>query len=285
MKAILYILLSICLFAGCTGKSSGPGAVTTLCIIGTAHDSSAYINPQAIYVALEQVRPDVILCELEREFFTDDFRYDLEKYPDLLSTNENISTYRYQQQNRTLLRPYEIEGRNEYYRTTDYFEKEQEMFSAMMQAYRDTTLTPASGDEWERFLKTVELFDVMARNSLREINTELYVRYSESKNLIVNETLTSVARRDFPEWLDAAVEHQAFWDRRNAAMAENILAWCSEFPGKTLVVLAGQQHKYQLENLIRQNGHNIVLKQYWEFGTAPDASALGMIGAFRTRND
>ena len=59
-------------------------------------------------VCLLRVQPDVVLMELDSTFFDKNFRFDLEKYPDLLSTNENIGAHRYQQERGVDLRPFEI---------------------------------------------------------------------------------------------------------------------------------------------------------------------------------
>jgi len=254
------------LLIGCTGKEvSVRQPVTTLCIIGTDHDSTMFVNPETMYQAIEKVSPDVILCELEAKFVKGN-TYNLDEFPDLLSTNENISTYRYQRQYNIDLRPYEIEGRNDYYRNSSYFEKQQALFSEIMNAYQGKLLTDKSYQEWDCFLKTTELLDVSHNHTLEDLNSELYVCYSEAKDMILYNTLISVAKRDFPERHEDAKEFKRFWDKRNMAMAENIMKWCREYQGKVIVVLTGQQHKSQLLNLIQpqKDKYNIDIKEFWE---------------------
>lgn len=239
---------------------------TVVCIIGTEHDSSEYVNPQILYQVLEKVKPDVILCELEQKIFTGN-TYNLADYPDLLLTNENISTYRYQQKYEIDLRPYEIEGRNDYYNKSSFFERQQHLFSEIMNAYKNDSLSIHSRDEWNRLLKTVPILDISRKHTLEMLNSELFVCYSEAKDMILYNTLISVCRRDFPQYLADANEFKAYWDKRNNAMTANILKWCDEYAGKVIVVLTGQQHKSQLLNNIHAqlDKYDLEIKEFWEF--------------------
>jgi len=266
MRGLLTILL-FSLLIGCTNKDVDlAGSPTQLCIIGTMHDSTALINPRSIYDAIESVRPDVVLCELEAKYFTGN-TYNLAEYPDLLSTNENISTYRYQQKHNIDLRPYEIEGRNDYYRETSYFEKQQQLFSKITAACENRTISGDSYNEWYNFTSVVTLFDMYPVYDLERINGDLYVSYSEAKDMVLYNTLISVAERDFPEQLEDAIEFKRFWDKRNMAMTDNILKWSDEYKGKTIVVLTGQQHKSQLLRYLQmeKEKYDLEIKEFWEF--------------------
>lgn len=265
MKKGFGLILLVFLFYSCSEKKMTI-EITDLCIIGTIHDSTEMINPTVLYDILEQVQPDVILCELESHFFTDS-TYNISEYPDLLSTNENIATYRFQQKHNIDLRPYEMEGRNEYYRTTSYFDKEQSVFTAIMNAYNNKTLSEESSLEWDRFLKLVPQLDVLNSSTLEDINSELYMGYSEAKNMIRYNTCISITKRDMPDYYNTAKELKKVWNTRNNTMRSNILSWCKKYKGKTIVVLTGQQHKYYLQNSIRQKAdvYELDIKEFWEF--------------------
>lgn len=235
---------------------------TELYIIGTVHDSCQAIGPQDILSLMESIEPQVILCELEEIYFTTDYQFNLETYPDLLSTNENIATHRYQLNTGADIRPYEIEGRNQFYRESLFFENQNQMFADIMKAYRNNVMSQESHQEWKRYMETIELFDILHENSLKQINSPLYVAYSDAKNQITYATFISVTQRDFPQWLSIAQQMADYWKVRNDAMSENILKWIGTYKEKRIVVLTGQQHKPELLNRLKpqQQTHGFVLK-------------------------
>ena len=88
MKTILIVCLALfCNLCRAQGQ-------TEICLVGTKHDPCPYFDSDSVYAILSRVAPDVILIEMDSSFFDRDFRFDLEKYPDLLSTNENIGAHR-----------------------------------------------------------------------------------------------------------------------------------------------------------------------------------------------
>jgi pheromone shutdown protein TraB len=64
----------------------------------------------------------------------------------------------------------------------------------------------------------------------------------------------------------AYMEERAFWDKRNKTMAENILRFVAQYPGKTFVVFTGLLHKYYLMDLLQgqQQAHHFELKEYFD---------------------
>ncbi len=260
--ALLFWILTVCSIHTFTQS-------TELYILGTAHEPTKYINADSIVYAMERVRPDVILCELEAIYFTSDYRLDLDKYPDLLtSSQENMAAYRYQQKTKADLRPYEIEGRNEYYRSTKFFEKQNKMMQDIIQGYQNNTLSPESYMEWDRVTKAILLLDNLDGNkyTLQTINTPLYCIYSEVKELLVYQTFLSITKREFPQWISTAEMILNQVNNRNDVMVKNILKWCSIYHGKKLFVTCGQQHKAQLLNRLKplETTHNFTIKKIFE---------------------
>lgn len=240
-----------------------------LYILGTAHEPTKYINADSIVSAMGHIRPDVILCELEAVYFTSDYRFDLDKYPDLLTASqENAAAYHYQQKTKVDLRPYEIEGRNEYYHSTQYFEKQGKMMQDIMQGYKNMTLSSESYLEWDRVAKAIPLLDNLDGNiyTLQTINSQLYCAYSEAKELLIYQTSLSIAKREFPQWISTAEMILNQVNNRNDAMAGNILKWCDVYRGKKLFVMCGQQHKSQLISRLKdkQSTFNFTIKEIFE---------------------
>ena len=100
-KSLIFCLFILCSLCRVQGQ-------TEVCLVGTKHNPCTYFNSDSVYAILLRVQPDVVLMELDSTFFDKNFRFDLEKYPDLLSTNENIGAHRYQQERGVDLRPFEI---------------------------------------------------------------------------------------------------------------------------------------------------------------------------------
>ncbi len=258
MKNLICLVYSLGLIIGSSCNHNNEGA-TQLYIIGTVHESSTNINSDSILLKLEAIKPDVILCELEQKYFTKDHSFNLERYNDLLSTNENIATNLYQQKYGIPLRPYDIEGRNEYYQQTQYFSRVAKIFSAISKAYDGGALSVDSKKEWDTYMNSVEMFDILNNRTLAQINRPLEVGYSQAKNIVMYNTLISICKRDFPEHLESALLVYDYWNKRNDAMARNILTLTQEYTGKRVVVLCGHQHKYDLLSRI-----NFVSQQYRE---------------------
>ena len=82
-KSLIFCLFILCSLCRMQGQ-------TEVCLVGTKHNPCTYFNSDSVYAILLRVQPDVVLMELDSTFFDKNFRFDLEKYPDLLSTNENI---------------------------------------------------------------------------------------------------------------------------------------------------------------------------------------------------
>jgi len=265
MKSIFYLIPLFFIVCSFTKKEDTP-VITTLCIVGTEHDSTTYINPESVYQILEKINPDVILCEFEEDGFTGN-TFDLKKYPRFLSTNENIAAYRYQQKYRVDLRPYDIEGRNQHYRDTKFDENSQKLITMIRDAHQNKSLSGESAREWERYLKLIPLLDIAYGYTLEDINTELFVRISEAKNNITYNTLIYITERDFPEWVDIVKEWLDFWNRRNKVMTDKILNNCNKYKGKRILVLTGQEHKSQLLKYLEPHlqVNNIELKEFWDF--------------------
>lgn len=102
------------------------------------------------------------------------------------------------------------------------------------------------------------MFDISRQHTIYEINSPLFVTYSHIKNSITYETLTSITARDFPEFHDNAIMISNYWNNRNIVMATNIKKYCEEFKGKTIIVLCGQAHKYDLQRLLSNSEINII---------------------------
>jgi hypothetical protein len=256
MKKNLTILLLITVSI-CYGQKQ-------IWLIGTAHEEKNYINVDSLTYALDKIKPDLILVELEEKYFTEDYQFNLEKYPDLLSTNENIASYKYQQLHTVKLLPFEIEGRNEFYRKENYFEKENQMFDEMLKLYKKNKLSENSKTDFEILFSALSSYSDLKFRSLSEANSDVATKFLALKNEInFNLTISIVKQtKELEKWLKFSELRKDFWNRRNKAMFDKINAYSEKYPDEKIVVLVGNDHKYFLLELLKQNKFDV--KNYYK---------------------
>lgn len=243
-------------------------AQTVLYIVGTAHEERSYINSDSIYNILFKLKPDVILIELDSTFFTDDFRFDLKKYPDLLSTNENIGVENYHSRHNVDLRPFEMTGRNEYYRESHYFENQNKMFGEIHKLYKNYKLSKKDTEDFELILYGLEVGNSVTFHSVQELNSDLSMKFWSMRHKILFPKMVSIVENE-PElhhWVDFAKEWEEFWHRRNAVMADNIRKIATEYKNKCIVVLVGNEHKpFLLDLLLPDVSTDFIIREYWTY--------------------
>ncbi|TGE03722.1 hypothetical protein [Hymenobacter fodinae] len=256
MKCILLLLQLLVVYSGC--------AQNRVWLIGTAHEETKYVTPDSLLHALNKLKPDVILLELEAQHFTKDFTFNTATYPlkDYLTTNENIASYTYQQQHGTQLRPFDIEGRHAFYERERYREREQQLFAQIMKLYKSNQLSTAGKTDFELLLLALGSYSNLSVRSLKELNSNVTTRYTALKSTVDFELMLSIVRQtnELAPWLPFAELRKAYWQKRNTAMCDNIVRYAREFTGKKLVVLVGNEHKYILQDMLKQR--NMEVKEY-----------------------
>lgn len=249
MKTILVASIACLLMASCNHIENSD--ISEVMIVGTRHEPSNYFNSDSLLSFLRQTQPEVILVELESQHFTKDYKFNLKDFPDLLSTNENIAISQYDRESKVQLRPFDIEGRNEYYRRNHYFDKFNHIFTVIDSLHSTNLLSERSSKEWEIMKTSVDVYDPLIANStLKEFNEETTLAYSHAKDDILYKTLISITRRELPELLSDAQLLLNFWNKRNKEMAKKIKQYSIEFKGKKIAVIMGQDHVYDIKNLL-----------------------------------
>lgn len=256
MKKILLFLLFLSVSI-CYGQKQ-------IWLIGTAHEEKNYINADSLISALNKIKPDLILVELESKYFTKDYRFNLELYPDLLSTNENIASHKYHQLHTVKLRPFEIEGRNEFYRSENYFENENQMFDEMLCLYKNNKLSENCKTDFEILLSSLNSYSKVKYRSLSEANSDVATKFLALTNEINFDLMISIVRhtKELEKWLKFSELRKDFWNRRNKAMYDKINDYSNEYPDKKIVILVGNDHKYFLLELLKQNKFEV--KNYFD---------------------
>ncbi|RZL16746.1 MAG: hypothetical protein EOO62_00340 [Hymenobacter sp.] len=233
-------------------------------LIGTAHEERKYVNADSLLRVLTSVKPDVILMELETKHFTKDFKFDTTTYPlkDYLVTSENRASYTYQQQRGIQLRPFDIEGRHEFYAKEQYREREKKLFTAMMTLYKSNKLSDACKTDFELLLLALSSYSTLSFNSLKESNSDVATKFIALKSSVDLELMLSIVKqtKELKEWRAFAELRKTYWQKRNTVMCENIIRYSKEFADRRIVVLVGNDHKYILKAMLKE--HKVDVKEY-----------------------
>jgi hypothetical protein len=235
-------------------------------LIGTAHEEKKYVNADSLLRVLNRIKPDLILLELESKHFTKEFKFDTATYSlkDYLVRNENSASYMYQQQRGIQLRPFDIEGRHAFYEKEHYLERENKMFAEMMNLYKSNKLSAACKADFELLLLALTNYANLSFGSLKELNSDVSTRFIALKSAVDLELMLSIVKRtkDLAKWLAFAELRKSYWQKRNTVMCENIVRYSSEFDGKRIVVLVGNDHKYILKDMLKE--HKVDIKEYYD---------------------
>ena len=256
---VLFLVFTLLITSIGYGQSS-------IWLVGTAHEKNNYINPDTLTAALNRIQPDLILIELEDKHFDKEYNFDTSKYPigDYLTTNENIASYKYKQKHGTQLRPFDINGRHDFYEKENYNEQENKMFGEMLTIYKNNKFSESCKTDFEILLAALSNYSDLRFSSLREANSDVTTKFLALKNKINFELMISIVKRtiELEKWLKFAELRKDFWNKRNKKMAENIAKYAAEFKDKKIVVLVGNDHKYALIENLKQS--NIEVKNYFE---------------------
>lgn len=239
---------------------------TSIWLVGTSHEPTNYINPDSLTAVLDKIQPDLILIELEDKHFTKDFKFDTTKYPlsDFLSNNENIASYRYQQQKGVQLRPFDINGRHDFYEKEKYHEQENKMFGEMLKLYKQDKFSPSCKIDFDILLSTLTSYSELHFNSLREANSDVTTKFLALKNQINFELMVSITKRttELKHWLKFAELRKEYWNKRNKTMVDNIIKYATEFKEKHIVIFVGNDHKYALTEMLSQR--NFLINNFYD---------------------
>jgi hypothetical protein len=262
--AAVAVLLVV--FSGCAGspqEAARPGT-TEIVVIGTVHQPTEAYDGKVLYAILEGLRPGVILTESPPAFYHEDY-----SLRDFESSGLEIATVRrYAEKNGTELRPYDIEGRNRFYREQNWFKRSRSFLKEVRRLYREEALSSAGMDSAEEMYAAYELRDAFRDQPPRVVNSQACDRVVRIKHRV-----TEAAWRQLAEKEEALAEHRdyvtlnrEFWHRRNRRMAANILRWAREFPGNRIVVLTGFEHAYYLRARLEKRAAegDFNLKHHWE---------------------
>ena len=242
--------------------AAGPSEVV---IIGTVHAPTSNFTQSMLVEILKGVNPDLLLLEFDSSFFDNSFSL-LEKYQDL--TLESQSAIAVRKMTGVKLRPYDIEGRNNFYMETDYFNREMRLNQDISRLHASNQLAAEAKLLFEALLSWAQVRDAFGAERPEVINSLACDKAIEKKQIYAFKGIAQII-----ELTPALKDHKAFWSsadqfwlRRNEAMCKNIIQQAKDFAGKKIVVLCGYEHRYYLrQRLLEQAAiENLVVREYWQ---------------------
>ncbi len=261
--SIIILLLPILLLAKASPE-------TEVIIFGIVHQATENFDGEDMLKILDRVKPDVIL-------FEHPISWPVERFSEIVKKNKNptletIIVKKYLDENPSvLLRYYDIENRNKYYIETRYFEQEKafnEKLENLISKSESDDSVSLPAEQITMLLNFDNLNHSLLKEYPRVINSAaadsicaINVRYLLYSSLKFTETVPDL--KQFKEYI---ISRQEFWDKRNEAMAKNIINYVEEFQGKRIVVTNGFEHRYYLRMELQQSQkQNFILKEYWEY--------------------
>jgi hypothetical protein len=247
---------------------------TEIVLLGTIHDAhqkNARYSVAVLRDLIVKLKPAAILVELPPAI-GGKATLEKERIASQFAGNENDSANAAADVLRVPVVAYDREGRNEFYRDTRYFERQQQLnrrIDAWLDVEENAKLAPAEaallGSLLENAARSRDYF--ISNSGPETINSEGFDRIIRLKHYIWEELMPRLSAR-VPSISDLAGEFAFFqdeWHERNRIMAGNIASQAGKRPGQRIVVLCGCEHRYILRDLLAERS-GVLLKEFYEAG-------------------
>jgi hypothetical protein len=190
-------------------------------------------------------------------------------YPNILKEGESspadIASNNYQKLNKVDIRPFDITGRNTFYRDNDFFNRQDKMLKDIYRYSVKGLLSERNQSDFNLWVKSLENVNNLKITSLKELNSEILMNFLEiQENIYLNKPIEIVETTDsLKKHIEFAHLQKDFWEKRNDTMIKNILYFSKNY--RRIVVFTGNLHRYYLVNGLRQTKGNYVIRDFWTF--------------------
>jgi len=239
---------------------------TTVVIIAVSHTESRFMNTDSLLLVLQKVKPDLILDEMQSPsgFYTKEKELrDLPKSVQLRTKlgigkkipPEKLVLYEYLKIDpNIIIRPFDIyiKDRNKYIRQDS--EWENKFFAIVNDPNYSNTLSSYQTDLFLQYVRLNNFLYDITRKSYFDMN-QPDVPDSLRKMIAVSDPFIMSIVDSVPiagSLKPYYEKNKIFWRERNEKMANNIIEYIQEYPGKRIVVLTGLLHKHYLMDLLQQ---------------------------------
>lgn len=247
-----------------TMQTSKP--LTEFVVVGTVHAATDKYSSQDLVRIFERVRPDVILFEYPADMMTPSFEFKSVIKDDL----EQQAVLQYAKQRAVQIRPYDIDGRNNFFQRTSYFAEQRRCNQELNAQINAKGLSP----EAQKVLGALDAAnarrDAIGKSDPPTINSFASDTAIDEKQWLMNQGIPEIVRltptlKSCEAFWNLS---RAYWIKRNNEMVRNIKRFAGEFAGRRLVVLCGFEHRYYLRSHLYDwdESPGYVVKEYWEYG-------------------
>lgn len=263
-RSFSVFLLAVLGLNACAAVYAPAKAVKTeIIVLGTVHQATPRYNEKTLLGILENLRPDILLFEIEPSLFNHTLSF-LDTSSDYMESRA-LATFVKNSEVKVL--PYDAE-KNLFYKEQDYFRREAQFINALLDRYNKQRLTPEARALFDSFHAFIKSRDVLAAERPEVINSaasdevlehKIHYTYAGLKQII---ELTPALKKFDAFWGAAG----AFWVRRNDEMSHNISRFAQEHRGKRIVVICGFEHRYYLRKKLSEQAQlqGFQLREYWE---------------------
>jgi len=262
IPSLIFFILGLSLIVRNSVAASND--TTFIVIVGTVHSETSNFKVQTLCSIIEQVKPDLILVELDSSFFTPAMTIK----PEFLSVSlENRAITDCLQAHIIPIRPYDIEGRNKIYEQHDYFNVQTQLSRTLNHAAQDSLL----GDDAKILFDAIIRFDDIGHSFGSErpeiINSDACDVAMESKQYYAGTGMMQIVASvpSLKQFSEFSRFRRDFWMTRNEEMVKNIVTYARTFRSKTILVFCGFEHRYYLRRALQKLSANdaFSLKEYW----------------------
>ncbi|MES2487902.1 MAG: hypothetical protein V4581_18385 [Bacteroidota bacterium] len=235
---------------------------TDVVVIGNVHRPMPNYNADTLFNILVKIKPDIILHEMDSTFFTENF-----DFIGPSNENEQNASIKYRTVNpAVMIRPFEFEGRTQYRLDTGIKQSENPTMQLLDSLYAAGSFTKedrATIAEYKRLTEQLNAFGFKygkdfnnkttdSISKLRQYYQHYKIRGVINGNKAFSGKFVTTATNKTISFAEGYNRFCDFWDMRNKAMANNILAIVRSNPGKKIVVLTGYFHRYYLLELLHK---------------------------------
>lgn len=265
-------ITSIILLLYFNGNSQTDSSKTEVIIIGTIHSGNKNINHKTLYKLIESLNPDIILDE-DSQKYKPVFGLKTAKFLKIIKPSiEQLALQTFLKRNRNaIVLPYdtafskhehgkkqiriEYKARKKYIKTAEsIFQSFHDNLFNVKKTNFDSTVYAEFANKYNNYYS---LFDT---SSLRSINKKDMIDMCRDIKNLEESVILTLGKKYLSDSLlvnNYAKEIQ-FWNQRNDHMVNQILYYSKQFEGKKIVVLTGVNHKYYLQDKIRNSkGSNV----------------------------
>jgi len=237
-----------------------PADSTEVVVLGTVHFPTAAFTADSLYNALETLRPDVILFEIDSVRLAQvlgppPLTQLLGRALGWAATPNEAAVAKYQHRHpAALVRPYEWGQRDQFHRQHGILSTPSLVFSKLKTLREAGQLTPRQ----QRVLATYDsltarLNALGSTQPLAALNSAAADSLTQRRQNSQYHQLKTIVdgNEELREFRAFYEVNERYWDIRNQAMARNITRYVALYPGRRLVVLCCFNHRYYLRRELR----------------------------------